>query len=424
LLAISGGPDSMALALSFLQWWYDCGWGEYPCHAAVVDHRLRGESTREAEDVAERLRELGFATQILTVQSPRPKAGIQAWARAQRYHLLAKAALELSPKAMIITAHHRGDQAETVAMRLLHRSGLRGLAGIREETAHSGMRVIRPLLDVDPMDLHRLIADAGVMAVDDPSNRDHRFERVRVRHMLTTPKLPEEYDLCRLAAAAGTIHDHLMVAIAKQIKGHAGVMPHGWGWVGRCVLSALPPAARNLVLDGMIRALGPHSLPTREAALIRLAKTLLNGGDATLGGCEWRQDEANQRILCYREAERPVEPLPLDPGQRGLFDGRWHVEAPAEGEFQALGARRCAELRAKSPQSLHQRGIPARVFWSMPVFVPHQAVKEGQWLTLEDGSITTHLWDKCYNAGNMPIMRFAGLAQWPWHESRQERPKP
>ncbi|MGC6484479.1 MAG: tRNA lysidine(34) synthetase TilS [Candidatus Puniceispirillales bacterium] len=424
LLAVSGGPDSMALAASFMGWWHDRGWGHFPCHAAVVDHGLRPESTREAETVAGRLEAIGLTVQRLTVAAPRPTAGVQAWARDQRYRLLAEAALRLSGDAVILTAHHRGDQAETVAMRLLHGSGVRGLAGISPSGVFGGVRLARPLLAVSPDDLRDLLGHAGIAAVDDPSNHDQRFERVRIRGLLAEKGPPDTASLLRLAAAAEAITARLHSAVADRIRGRAGVMHEGCGWCDRSLLDALPTRAAMLLLDGFVRAVGAQHQPPREAALKRLLISLRDGGEATLGGCEWRQDKPRQRLIIHREAETRLERLAVRAGQPGLFDGRWHVAAPVDGHFEAIGARRFAALRSGFPDLIEKNDLPARVFWSIPVFVPAMPITDIRLPALEDGSIITHLKSKFENGLGHPIMSFAGTAHWPWREAQQERQKP
>lgn len=414
LLAVSGGPDSMALAYSFLEWWHHRGWGGTPCHAAIVDHGLRPESAQEAKTVAERLHAMGIAPRVLTVSSLRPGSGIQAWARQRRYHLLAEAALNLSPHAVIMTAHHRGDQAETVAMRLMHGSGLRGLAGITADAVHGGMRVVRPMINLDPAELKALLDEAGIASVNDPSNCDHRFERVRVRDMLSAGGDGLEQHLLRLAKAAGRINTRLMTALEQHIKDKAGVTAQGWGWVSLDLIHDLPPLACQRLLETLIRALGPDNQPRRQAELERLAANLRDGRDVTLGGCEWRLDQSRQRAIICREAESPIPALPIKAGMRGVFDGRWHVEAPVDGEFTAIGPRRFAGLRGLYPAMIDQKGVPARVFWSMPVFTPYHQTDDNELPALEDGSIITHLISMDTIEVGIPIMRFSGSAHWPW----------
>jgi tRNA(Ile)-lysidine synthase len=169
-VAVSGGPDSVALLLMMRQLKLGA------LEAATVDHGLRAESAGEAAVVADLCSALGVPHAILRSQHPL-SGSIQAEARTLRYTLLDgwRAARGL---AFVVTAHHADDQAETLLMRLNRASGVGGLAGIRARNGH----VLRPVLNWRRSDLAEICARAGVMVTDDPSNRDARFDRARIRH--------------------------------------------------------------------------------------------------------------------------------------------------------------------------------------------------------------------------------------------------
>lgn len=168
-LAVSGGPDSLGLLLLAAR--------ALPGRiaAATVDHRLRPEAADEAALVARLCAKLDVPHSTLTAPAP-PDPPNQAGARALRYRLLGewRAAAGID---WLLTAHHADDQLETLLLRLGRASGVGGLAGIR---ARNGA-VLRPLLDWRRADLAALVSDAGWTAVDDPSNRNARFDRARLR---------------------------------------------------------------------------------------------------------------------------------------------------------------------------------------------------------------------------------------------------
>ena len=177
--ALSGGPDSTALAL-LTQRYADAAGKHH--HAVIVDHGLRDGSGNEAERVQTRLRRFGIASDIIQITEPRPTAGLQEWARTNRHHALLSAARQ--KKAALLFAHHASDQAETVAMRLLKSSGLNGLGGIACHRMQHDVVVARPVLGWMPDQLkavcHHLDCDFEI----DPSNQNHQFERVRIRKFL------------------------------------------------------------------------------------------------------------------------------------------------------------------------------------------------------------------------------------------------
>jgi tRNA(Ile)-lysidine synthase len=176
-VAVSGGPDSLALLLLAA--------AARPglVEAATVDHGLRPESAAETEMVARICERVGVPHATLAAEwAEKPSSAIQERARDERYRLLAAWLTERS-LAALVTAHHADDQAETLVMRLNRGSGVRGLAAMRPAGLVPGteLLLIRPLLGWRRADLERICAEAGVEPADDPSNGDPRYERVRVR---------------------------------------------------------------------------------------------------------------------------------------------------------------------------------------------------------------------------------------------------
>jgi len=179
-VAVSGGPDSLALLL------LAAAARPGQVEAATIDHRFRPESRSEAEMVARVCERLDVRHAILAARwSELPESAIQERARKERYLLLGYWAKERGLDA-IVTAHHAEDQAETVLMRLARGAGVRGLAGIRPRSVSPGahVRLVRPLLEWRRSELDQICIAAGVSPVADPSNQDERFERVRVRRSL------------------------------------------------------------------------------------------------------------------------------------------------------------------------------------------------------------------------------------------------
>jgi tRNA(Ile)-lysidine synthase len=198
-VAVSGGPDSLALLLLAA--------AARPglIEAATVDHALRAESRAEAEMLASICRKLDVPHAILPADwSEPPTANIQAEARTMRYRLLAGWAEQLDLPALA-TAHHADDQAETLLMRLARGAGVRGLGGTRaRRQLTEAVALIRPLLSWRKSELVALVEDAGLEPVDDPGNRDPRHDRSRVRQAL---EQADWADPARLAASASALRD-------------------------------------------------------------------------------------------------------------------------------------------------------------------------------------------------------------------------
>jgi tRNA(Ile)-lysidine synthase len=187
LLAVSGGPDSTALLLLAARWRKALK-AQPKLLAVTVDHGLRKESKREAADVARLARRLGVAHRTVRWTGKKPATGVQQAARAARYRLLAEAARQ-AKATHVLTAHTRDDQAETVLIRMSRGSGLAGLGAMTRLSplpcdGAADITLVRPLLDVPKARLVATLRAAKIPYAEDPSNRDPRFARVRLRGLM------------------------------------------------------------------------------------------------------------------------------------------------------------------------------------------------------------------------------------------------
>lgn len=287
-LAVSGGPDSLALLLLAA--------AARPglVAAATVDHGLREGSRSEANAVAAHCATLGVPHDILTIDWPRvPTSAVQERARDARYAALGAWA-RTHGVAAIASGHHADDQAETLVMRLARGAGVRGLAGMRRVAplpGVAGVELLRPLLGWRRAELGALVGAAGLRASDDPSNHDQRHERVRVRRALAHA---DWLDPAALAASAA----HL--AEADAAIEHAVDA----AWRAATVADAeitldpgdAPAEIRRRLAARAIAALGREGNESslRGGELDRLVTALDAGGSATLrgvlgqGGPRWR----------------------------------------------------------------------------------------------------------------------------------------
>ena len=182
VLAVSGGPDSIALMWLAACWRKALLRGPHLL-AVTIDHGLRREAAREARDVKHLARTLGLAHRTMRWTGAKPKSGVPAAARAARYRLLASAARD-SGASHILTAHTRDDQAETLLMRLLRGSGIGGLAAMARESEREGVFIARPFLNISKSQLIATLEAAGISYADDPTNRDTSFTRPRIRKVI------------------------------------------------------------------------------------------------------------------------------------------------------------------------------------------------------------------------------------------------
>lgn len=266
LLAVSGGPDSMALADLVRRCWQGA------VGVATVDHGLRAESAEEARMVARHCAAIGL--DHATLRPDQPITGsLQSAARAARYALI-EARADAIGAGFIVTAHHADDQLETVLMRLARGSGVDGLAGVR---ARNG-RVVRPLLGFRKAELIAHCERHAIPFACDPSNANPDFDRVRMREALRGFDVIDPLMAVRSAGAlaeAGEALDWIAAREAETVLvGDAGGV--------RILETSYPPALlRRLLLIALARV--QPEIAVRGPALDRLLQTLSGGGQGMIG---------------------------------------------------------------------------------------------------------------------------------------------
>ncbi|MDP3552962.1 tRNA lysidine(34) synthetase TilS [Methylocystis sp.] len=179
LLAVSGGPDSVALMLLCAEWSLR---SSRHIAVATVDHGLRKDARMEAEEVGRWARALGYDHHLLTWEGEKPSTRLQERARRARYALLSACARRIGASAIVL-AHHSEDQAETILFRLTRGSGVAGLAGMARVARCADITLLRPLLDFRKEALEAVCARADQPFFRDPSNEDESFARVRLRRL-------------------------------------------------------------------------------------------------------------------------------------------------------------------------------------------------------------------------------------------------
>ena len=180
IVAVSGGPDS--LALSFLAKIYSIK-KKLNVEYFIIDHKLRKNSTTEARLVKKKLKKFSINLNILTWHGKKPKKNIQSIAREKRYRLLTDQAKKLNINNILL-GHHLDDLFENFFIRILRGSGLNGLVSLDKKTQKNQVNLIRPLIDFDKKDLIYISNYIFDSYVNDPSNEDDKFKRVRIRNFL------------------------------------------------------------------------------------------------------------------------------------------------------------------------------------------------------------------------------------------------
>lgn len=333
-VALSGGSDSLGLlhGLAALA-------PAARLVALTVDHGLRPGSADEARWVKSRCRRLGIRHETLRWDSGQPETGLQAAARAARYRLLAEASARLGLSA-VLTAHTLDDQAETLAMRRARSSSedAPGLAGISPATLFEGrMWVLRPLLRVRRDSIRAFLRDSKVEDwVEDPSNSDPRFERVRIRTSIRVQGLaPVGPDGSHIAM---TRHE-LALRSAAFIDARCLIGPDG---VVRVELDPEDdPEVTAHVLEALIDWCGSASRPldwrgkATLAGFLRECNGAGEGRAISLGRTLVRHRSGG--LLLARE-RRGLAALDIEPGAWGIWDRRFIVRNLSQASMLTVSA--------------------------------------------------------------------------------------
>ena len=346
-VAVSGGPDSLALCLLADRWARARGGAAF---GLTVDHGLRSESGAEAAQVRRWLAGRAIAHRTLRWNGARPLSAIQEQARAARLALLAGWCRRAGVLHLLL-GHQREDQAETALQRLVRGSGIDGLAAMAPirlamEPAGGGVRLLRPLLPVSRDALIATLARWEQPWIDDPTNRDTRHDRPRLAAAMARLG-PEGLSASRLASAAtraagdraalDRLCTDLLAACARP-------SPAGFVTLDREVLRRAPPALALRALSCVVATVSGAPYPPRQQRLERLASRLL--GDSAKSSDARRMPRRAAARWASRRLPRTVGRLGSPPACAGrectLWDGRFVVSL---GRAAGAGTLRCPPTR-------------------------------------------------------------------------------
>jgi tRNA(Ile)-lysidine synthase len=327
-VAVSGGRDSVALAL-LAQEWAVARSGRIV--GLIVDHALRPESAAEAVATESLLERLGCEAEILRWSEAKPRAGLQEAARTARYRLLREACRRRSVLHLLV-AHHADDQAETVVMRAARQSGPDGLAGMSAAVELPEVRLLRPLLGVSRARLTATLVARGVPWIDDPSNTDPRFERARLRtrHRRTDP----------VADTGRSTREQRLAAAAVDVL---AISPAGDLAIDRSAFVRLGGDQQARLLSRVVQAVGGGDHPPRRDRLARAAGRLCDpvargksgiAQDFTFSACRLLLRQVPQS----RRLQWIVRP------EHGRRDGRNGAQSLIPAAFFACGASLASHL--------------------------------------------------------------------------------
>ena len=367
-LAVSGGSDSIAMLRLAEQW----SKGSLKLTALTVDHGLRRGAAAEAEQVAAWCAALSIDHHTLQWQGKKPKTGLQAKARTARYDLMT-AWCARHQVGWLLTAHTQDDQAETVLMRKARTNSVESLAGIWETTVWGGVKILRPFLGQRRSDLRSYLNRIGQAWIDDPSNDDESFERVRVRKALRGDRIA---DLAKIAVNAGRASRDLETAALAWLKQKLTIFPEGYGTVPRAAFMALAAELQRRVLQHLIQCFGVGNR-VDPGELDHISSWIRGGGQSrrTLGGAVIAGRK--EILVVGREAGR-ISNAALQVPSSGeiLWDGRFAIVALPHSQVVAAGKIK-GFARRKDIPGFVQASLPAILLGDGTIAVPHLGIEPG-----------------------------------------------
>lgn len=324
-IAVSGGADSITLMLLLAEWAQE---HDKSLYVYTVDHGLRAAAAAEVESVVQLAQKLGLNARPLLWSGPKPYSAIQAKARDARYSLI-KQAMVQDDVHVLTTAHHLEDQAETVLMRLAHGSGLNGLSAMRPIAVVAGVDIFRPFLSISKDVLSACVQLAGAITVQDPSNEDRHYERVRWRQMM--PQLSAEglkpSRLADFARRSARANDALAFYTQGAMRDVVSISPFGELTVSHSDFAALPEEISLRVLSRMVEWAGAGARPFALSSLENLLANLTQKDELapqTISGAVICG--RGEQISVMRESARiNLNTISLTAGETVCWDARFQV---------------------------------------------------------------------------------------------------
>jgi len=382
-VATSGGADSMALTLLAHDWVQK---RQGHMVALTIDHGLRPESAQEALTVHGWCKKRGIEHYILTVRDSGfgIQGGIQEAAREARYRLLTSWCKDHCI-LHLLTAHHLGDQAETLFFRLARGSGIDGLACMPVVSHRHGIRLLRPLLSIPKSRLEATAQYFGQTWVEDPTNKKLHYTRNRIRNFMDKYRAPVALmeQAAYLAERFGNIRNLLEKNLASGLTTSVSIFPEGYGVIHPEPLMKLPPDYALRALSNLACTLNGDDYRPRTEKLQRLYEEMAAGSiknRRTFSGLLFIHQPNKNRFLVCREPKAMEGSLLLPPGMPAFWDRRFHVAWTGDRGahemlcVRALGAdgiRMLKKALPKTPEKPVMTALPS--FWRLEelVAVPH-----------------------------------------------------
>ncbi len=299
IVAVSGGPDSLALA--FLAKIYSIK-KSLIAKFFIVDHKLRIDSSKEAKKIQKILKNLNIKSKILTWLGKKPSKNIQSIARKKRYQLLFLEADKLKIKNILL-GHHENDLFENFFIRMLRGSGLRGLVSLDKEISINGKKLLRPLIDKQKEDLKFIAKKVFNFYINDPSNEDDKYLRVQVRKLIEELQ-KKGLDRKKLSTTIRNLKQSNYVVnyyVNANLKTNTFFSTNKKKLIIKNDYFNQPFEVVLRSLSESIKFIGKKSYPVRGKKLEKIISKIENNrlNKETIGGCII--EKANQTILITKE---------------------------------------------------------------------------------------------------------------------------
>ncbi|WP_120502273.1 tRNA lysidine(34) synthetase TilS [Roseovarius sp. EL26] len=377
-VAVSGGSDSLAL-LHILHDWQTEG-GPKLC-AVTVDHGIRNESAHEAEEVGQTCQSLGLSHEILQWRDWDGQGNLPDQARRARYGLMADWG-EAQGISHIAIGHTADDQAETFLMRLAREAGVDGLSAMTSSWRQGSVTFCRPMLHVTRAELRDDLRARAVQWIDDPSNEDLTYQRVRARQAMghladlgiTVQGLSQVAH--HMAEVRQTLYWYVFLAARELVRFHAGDLV-----IDRKGYRTLRPEVARRLLQAGLKWINGTDYAPRGRAMDLLMEAIRGGTDMTLQGCLIRVDKDQLRI--GREAGYVAKTV-TSVGE--IWDDRWRVRAPENKlEMSDIVIRALGESGLSQCPDRHDCGMPATSLRASPAVWKGQQVLAAPLAGLHNG---------------------------------------
>ncbi|OCX66173.1 tRNA lysidine(34) synthetase TilS [Thioclava sp. SK-1] len=383
-VAVSGGSDSLATLLLLAQ--------SRQVAAVTVDHGLRPEAAQEASFVSALCARHAIPHEVLQWDGPAPTGNLMDQARRARLRLIAGWAKQ-NGIGHVALGHTLDDQAETFLMRLARRAGPEGLSGMRQRFEFDAVMFHRPVLAHARSDLRAYLAAQGQVWVDDPSNDNRAYDRVKARHAMQALG-PMGLDAAAISHVIGHIKQSeaaLNGILAQFVTDHVET-PLGDVVIAQSGFSRLDHELRRRMMNAALCWVSGAEYVPRAAKVEGLLSVLTQPGVRTVHGCHIASNDTEIRIT--REL-RPVAQMQTAYEPGAVWD-RWQVDGPAlpHATIRALGADgllQCPEWRQAQIPRVSLLASPSVWCGAQLIFAPLAGVNTGWNTTLVQVSLLSSL---------------------------------